>query len=151
MISRATSLLPRKLDWMITERADDVRAIMEDNATYIQFSKLGFSNSLVTVLGDNRVNIQRTIRAIMELACQFYVASFWLLPVQLNPMSQNSAMNATQITALTTQVSSITGAEVVSKGMSFEMFGLEDEVTNAVKMIQDFDAVKVRTFTYCLP
>lgn len=143
MISRATSLLPRKLDWMVTDRAEDVRSIMTDNATYIQFTNIGTSNSLITIFGDSRVNIQRTIRAIMELACQFYVTSFWLLPVQFSPMSQAVTLNATQVAALTTQISLTTGAEVVSKGMSFEMFGLEDEVTSAVKMIQEVDIVKV--------
>ena len=67
VISRDTAILPRKLDWMVTERAEDLKALMHDNATYIQFPPLGSSTSLITILGDHRVNIQRTIRAIMQL------------------------------------------------------------------------------------
>jgi len=52
---------------MLTDRADDLRTIMSDNATYIQFPPLGSSTSLITVYGDHRVNIQRTIRSIMQL------------------------------------------------------------------------------------
>ena len=52
---------------MVTDHADDLRAIMSDNATFIQFPPLGSSTSLITVFGDHRVNIQRTIRSIMQL------------------------------------------------------------------------------------
>jgi len=67
VISRDTAILPRKLDWMVTDRADDLKSIMSDNATFIQFPPIGSSTSLITVYGDHRVNIQRTIRSIMQL------------------------------------------------------------------------------------
>jgi len=67
IISRDTAILPRKLDWMVTDRADDLKSIMADNATFIYFPPLGSSTSLITVYGDHRVNIQRTIRSIMQL------------------------------------------------------------------------------------
>ena len=67
IISRDTAILPRKLDWMVTDRAEDLKGIMNDNSTFIQFPPLGSSTSLITVFGDNRVNIQRTIRSIMQL------------------------------------------------------------------------------------
>ena len=54
---------------MATERADDLKALMHDNATFIQFPPIGSSTSLITVIGDNRVNVQRTIRSIMQLVC----------------------------------------------------------------------------------
>jgi len=69
ILSRDSAMLARKMDWMITERADDLKALMHDNATYIQFPPVGSSASLVTVFGDHRVNIQRTIRSIMQLVC----------------------------------------------------------------------------------
>ena len=54
---------------MVTERAEDLKALMHDNATFIQFPPIGSSTSLITVIGDNRVNVQRTIRSIMQLVC----------------------------------------------------------------------------------
>jgi hypothetical protein len=66
-MSRETALLPRKLDWMVTDRTEDLKSIMSDNATFIQFPAIGSSLSLFAVYGDNRVNIQRTIRSIMQL------------------------------------------------------------------------------------
>lgn len=52
---------------MVTERAEDLKAIMHDNATFIQFPPIGSSTSMITVYGDHRVNIQRSVRAIMQL------------------------------------------------------------------------------------
>jgi len=142
VISRDTAILPRKLDWMVTDRAEDLKTIMSDNATYIQFPALGSSTSLITVYGDHRVNIQRTIRSIMQLACQYYVGSFWLLPVQFNALLPPANLNTTAITALLKQISTATGAEAVFKSMCFEMHGLEHEVRAAVNMIMELDIIK---------
>lgn len=65
--SRDTAILPRKLDWMVTDRQDDLKTIMSDNGTFIQFPPLGSSASLITLFGDHRVNIQRSIRSVMQL------------------------------------------------------------------------------------
>ncbi|KAF9560214.1 cytoplasmic protein [Agrocybe pediades] len=142
VISRDTAILPRKLDWMVTDRAEDLKSIMSDNATFIQFPPLGSSTSLITVYGDHRVNIQRTIRSIMQLACQYYVGSFWLLPIQFNALLPPANLNSATITTLLKQISIATGAEVVFKSMCFEMHGLEQEVRAAVNMVMDLDVIK---------
>lgn len=152
------------MDWMVTERGEDLKALMHDNATFIQFPPIGSSTSLITVIGDNRVNVQRTIRSIMQLvclstctlpcasdllnsfviqACQFYVASLWLLPAQFNVLMPSTSLNPSQVSAILKQVSYASGAEIVFKGMCFEMHGLEHEVRAAVSMLLDLDIVKV--------
>ncbi|KIK97654.1 hypothetical protein PAXRUDRAFT_824705 [Paxillus rubicundulus Ve08.2h10] len=142
VISRDTVIVPRKLDWMVLDRAEDLKSIMADNATFVQFPPIGSSTSLITVYGDHRVNIQRTIRGIMQLACQYYIASFWLLPIQYNVLLPPTTLNSSQVTTLLKQISLTTGAEVVFKSMCFEMHGLEHEVRAAVNMILDLDIVK---------
>jgi hypothetical protein len=67
VISRDTAILPRKLDWLLTERLEDIKVIMNDNGTYIQVPSVGSQASLITVFGDHRVNIERTIRSVMAL------------------------------------------------------------------------------------
>lgn len=142
VISRDTAILPRKLDWMVTDRTDDLKTIMSDNATFIQFPPLGSSTSLITVYGDHRVNIQRTIRSIMLLACSYYVGSFWLLPVQFNALLPPATLNPSQVTTILKQISVASGAEVVFKSMCFEMHGLEHEVRSAVNMVMELDVIK---------
>lgn len=142
VVSRDTAILPRKLDWMVTDRGEDLRQIMNDNATFVQFPPLGSSTSLITVYGDHKVNIQRTVRSIMSLACQYYVGSFWLLPVQFNALLPPTTLNPSAVTNLLKQISIATGAEVVFKSMCFEMSGLEHEVRSAIGMIMDLDIIK---------
>ena len=77
-------------------------------------------------------------------ACQFYVASLWLLPAQFNVLMPSTSLNPSQVSAILKQVSYASGAEVVFKGMCFEMHGLEHEVRAAVTMLLDLDIVKVR-------
>lgn len=142
VISRDTAILPRKLEWLVTEKSEDLKSIMSDNSTFIQFPALGSSTSLITVYGDTRVNIQRTVRSIMQLACHYYIASLWLLPMQFNVLLPATTLNAAQVTSLLKQVSMSTGAEVVFKGMCFEMHGMEHEVRAAVSMVLELDIIK---------
>lgn len=113
---------------------------MTDNGTFIGLPALGAQSSVVTVYGDNRVSIERTIRTVMALACQFYVSSLWLLPQAYNAI--NTQMIAAQITPMLQNVANRSGAEVVFKGNCFEIHGLETEVKGAVSMILDLDIVK---------
>jgi hypothetical protein len=77
VISRDTAILPRKLDWMVTDRAEDLKSTMSDNATFIQFPPIGSSTSLITIYGDHRVSIQRTIRSSMQLVRTMLLSNLW--------------------------------------------------------------------------
>ena len=69
LIPQDAILQPRKLDWLVSDRVDDLIAIMSDNATFVRFPILGSSTSIITVYGDHAVNVSRTIRSIMQLVC----------------------------------------------------------------------------------
>ena len=66
-MSRDALILPRKLDWMLSCQLEGLRAIMSDNATFISFPSPGDANNAITIFGDSRFNIQRTIRNVMRL------------------------------------------------------------------------------------
>ena len=89
--------------------------------------------------------VARNDRVVTHIhqACQFYIASLWLLPAQFNVLMPSATLNPTQVTAILKQVSFASGAEVVFKGMCFEMHGLEHEVRAAVSMLLDLEIVKV--------
>ena len=55
----------------------------------------------------------------------------------------STSLNPSQVSAILKQVSYASGAEVVFKGMCFEMHGLEHEVRAAITMLLDLDIVKV--------
>ncbi|GAA5926142.1 uncharacterized protein JCM15063_000196 [Sporobolomyces koalae] len=142
IISRDTAILPRKLDWMLSDRLEDLKQIMNDNGTFINFPPLGSQASLISVYGDHRVNIERSIRAIMGLACQLYVASFWLLPISFDVFMPPSTINPAQIPPILRHISVTSGAEAVFKSNCFEFHGLEAEVRQAVQLVLELDFVK---------
>ncbi|KAF4612187.1 hypothetical protein D9613_004566 [Agrocybe pediades] len=145
VISKETAILRRTLDWMITDRAENLISIMSGNATFIQFPPRGSSTSLITVYGDHGVTIQRTIRSILQLACQYYVGSIWPMPIQFNALFPLANPNSATITAFLKQISIATGAKVVFKSICFEMHrDLEQEVRAAVNMIKDVDVIKMK-------
>lgn len=76
-------------------------------------------------------------------ACQFYVASFWLLPIHFNVLMPASTINPAQMPAVLKRIANASGAEVVFKSNCFEMHGLEHEVRTAVTMVLELDVVKV--------
>ena len=61
---------------MLTERLDEVKAIMADHATYLEFPPLGSQTSVVSVFGDERTNIHRSIRAVMLLVSPLILPFF---------------------------------------------------------------------------
>jgi hypothetical protein len=71
----------------VTDRAEDLKTIMSDNATFIQFPPIGSSTSLITVFGDHRVNIQRTIRSVMQLVGRTVYLFLPVLTLPLRPVS----------------------------------------------------------------
>lgn len=148
IISRDAAILPRKLDWMLTDRLEELRSIMIDNGTFVAFPLLGSQTSVISVFGDHRVNIERTIRSIMQLACQFYVASLWLLPVGFDVYmpSPQANLNPTQVAPMLKHVANASGAEVVFKSNCFEIHGLESEVRTAVSALLELELIKSFNF-----
>lgn len=67
IISRDTALLPRKLDWVLKQKLEQVKQIMHNNGTFINFPAIGSQTSVISVYGDNVVPIERTIRTLMQL------------------------------------------------------------------------------------
>ncbi|GJJ08826.1 hypothetical protein Clacol_003045 [Clathrus columnatus] len=141
VISREAPLVPRKLDWMITERLDDLKTYMRDNGTYINCPPVGSQTSLITVFGENRIHIQRTLRSIMQLACGFYSASFWLLPIHYNVLMPTT-INPQHMPVILKRVSMTSGSEIVFKGNCFEMHGLDTQVRAAASMVLELDIIK---------
>lgn len=143
---------------MLLERLDELKSIMTDNGTYIHLPPVGSQASLVSVFGDHRVNIQRTCRAVMQLvslfqivsahgnsfaqACQFYVASFWLLPVHFNVLMPVATLNPASMPGVLKRIAGQSGSEVVFKSNCFEMHGLEHEVRSAVMMVLELDVIQ---------
>jgi len=147
IISRDTAMLPRKLDWLLMQKLPQLQEIMFDNGTFINFPPIGSQISVLSVYGDHRVHIERTIRSLMQLACEFYIANVWLLPKSIQDVypngSQPSIINQAAIQSDGNRISIESGAEVVFKSTnSFEVYGTEKVTKRAVEKILELDMVK---------
>lgn len=76
-------------------------------------------------------------------ACQFYTAYIWLLQPQFNVLIPSAGLPPVQAAAISSQISLTTGAEVIFKGMCFEIHGMENEVRNTVSILLDREIVQV--------
>ncbi|KAI9145674.1 hypothetical protein BKA69DRAFT_1139980 [Paraphysoderma sedebokerense] len=143
------TVMPRKIDWIATHKKESLLKIMRDNGTFIALPPLGSSSNIITVYGDNMVYIQRSIRMIARLACDFYVACFRIVP----PLNQNRPMNSAghdlsklpplnQIAAFIKQITSTSLAEIVYNNSFFEVYGFDRSVADAYERISQMDFVK---------
>ncbi|KAG0025420.1 hypothetical protein BGZ81_007184 [Podila clonocystis] len=143
--TRQVSIASRKLDWMLDSHREKLRAIMSDNATFISFPPLGSAGGVIQVYGESRVNVERTIRTVMQLSSQFHSGSITLL----TPMRDNLVLATPSSTGVLSPVanvaklvSQVSGAEVEFRNSCFYMFGNEIQTRIAVQFLADVDFVK---------
>ncbi|KAF9091638.1 hypothetical protein BGX29_010859, partial [Mortierella sp. GBA35] len=143
--TRQVNIASRKLDWMMLNHRDKLRAIMNDNASFIAFPPLGASHPIIFVYAESRVNVERTIRTVMQLSSQFHSGSINLLsPVRENltaiPLSPTNALSP--IASISKLVSQASGAEVEFRNNGFYIFGNEIQTRIAVQFLTDIDFIK---------
>lgn len=73
MYHKDAVLHPRKLDWMLLHRRNDLVKVMRDNGSFVSFPKMGSRNNLVTVYAESRVNAERTLRSLHFLVGLLYI------------------------------------------------------------------------------
>ncbi|KAF9580306.1 hypothetical protein BGW38_003098, partial [Lunasporangiospora selenospora] len=135
--ARSVNIATRKLEWMVMNHREELRTIMTNNASFISFPPLGASQPVITVYGESRVNVERTIRTVMQLSCRFHSGSVSLLsdPLSLH-LSTSPLANIAQLVAQTS------GAEVEYRNSGFSIFGDEIQMKMAVQYLTEFDFMK---------
>ncbi|KAG0010158.1 hypothetical protein BGZ80_001742 [Entomortierella chlamydospora] len=147
--TRQVSIASRKLDWMLLNHRDRLRSIMNDNATFIAFPPLGATHPVIIVYGESRVNVERTIRTVMQLSSQFHSGSINILsPVRENllaiPMNPSNVLSP--VANISKLVSQASGAEVEFRNNGFLIFGNEIQTRIAVQFLTDVDFIKTHHY-----
>ncbi|KAK9680731.1 hypothetical protein K7432_015863 [Basidiobolus ranarum] len=134
LIKRHITLQPRKLDWLPLIRNTDLVETMHNNATSVIFPNLESGHSYVIIYGQNESEVSRTTKAIMRMTSNVFSGWLWLesnipgsQPIQL-PTKE-------EMDNLLSQISLSTGAEVVYKTHSFEVFGEANQLKAAFRLI----------------
>ncbi|KAF8928186.1 hypothetical protein BGZ58_009824 [Dissophora ornata] len=137
--TRQVNIATRKLDWMLLNHRDKLRSIMLDNATFIAFPPLGGTHPTISVYGESNVNVERTIRTVMQLSCHFHSGSITMRDIALSIHVPHTLSSLPTICKLVSQAS---GAEVEYRNNGFLMFGSEIQTRVAMQFLAEVDIVK---------
>ncbi|KAI1816913.1 hypothetical protein GGS20DRAFT_575150 [Poronia punctata] len=123
-------ITPAKIDSIVLGRMDKVRKIMETSGTYIMFPHLASQRNMIRVQGVEGLHIERAMRELMNLAGQFYHASWWFQ--QMGPV-----VNPNEIRAMLGEICSNSDADVFFDKVSstFTMTGSDDAVKSALTVL----------------
>ncbi len=123
---------------MWTTQKERLYRAMHQNGTYIHIPSLGHNSNLVTVFGCNPVFVERTIRMLMLLACEFYVSC-----IQLKPTYRLSIGPEGIDAAKLSQMVGSTQSEVVLQKQFVEIYGLQNPAKDAYANITEMRSIKV--------
>jgi hypothetical protein len=127
-----------KVDYILLERLDKIRKIIEANGSYVLLPPLGNHSGVLRAQATDILNVERTVREIMGLAGQFYSASWWVThpdPSQRHPTPAD-------IRAMLPDICINSGAELTFEKLNFHINGSDDAVKAAMSIINTLPFVK---------
>ncbi|CAO3682790.1 unnamed protein product [Rhizopus stolonifer] len=148
MYHKDTDLSARKIDWLLLHRRDELRKIMHDNGAYIMFPTIGSGKNKVTVYAENRVNAERTLRALNLQACNIYEAFFHFNHQENTEVFGSSASlfnSPPHLATFVSDLSHVSGSEVFYKPDlgCIEVLGSERAIRNAYQRLQEIQFLQV--------
>ncbi|KAF9926376.1 hypothetical protein FBU30_004008 [Linnemannia zychae] len=127
--TRTVNIAARKLDWMLLNHREKLRTIMNDNASFIAFPPLGGTYPTIFVYGQSSVNVERTIRTVMQLSCHFHSGSILMRDIPHSMLALQSSASLANICKIVSQSS---GAEIEYRANGFQMCGSEVQARRAM-------------------
>ncbi|KAI8647055.1 hypothetical protein BD408DRAFT_327764, partial [Parasitella parasitica] len=149
MYHKDTALYARKIDWLLLHRRDELRKIMHDNGAYIEFPPIGSGDNKVTVYAENRVNAERTLRALNFQACNIYEACFYFNnrdgAIYDSAGTHTFFDSTSNLSSLVSQLSQVSGSEVIYKTDPgcIEVLGAERAIRNVYQRLQEMQFLQV--------
>ncbi|KAK5156188.1 hypothetical protein LTS14_005075 [Recurvomyces mirabilis] len=127
-----------KVDYILLERLDKIRKIIEANGSYVLLPPLGNHSGVLRVQATDILNVERTVREIMGLAGQFYSASWWVT----HPDPSQRQPTPSDIRAMLPDICINSGAEITFEKLNFHINGSDDAVKAAMSIINTLPFVK---------
>ncbi|KAK3614986.1 hypothetical protein LTR56_017025 [Elasticomyces elasticus] len=127
-----------KVDYILLDRLDKIRKIIEANGSYVVLPPLGNHSGVLRVQATDILNVERTVREIMGLAGQFYSASWWVT----HPDPSQRQPTPSDIRAMLPDICINSGAEITFEKLNFHINGSDDSVKAAMSIINTLPFVK---------
>lgn len=148
LVSKTVTLMPRKVDWLLQERLEALRLLMLDNGTYLELPVIGSQQGAITVSGTSRVDVERSLRTLMQLVSPYYTANVWLMPGSYDALNLSTKPDTRALSSIATAISAGTGAEVAFQNNHFEIAGLDREVRAALRQLMRVPTLKHYTYEF---
>ncbi|SAM09295.1 hypothetical protein [Absidia glauca] len=119
MYHKESIMKPTKLDWILRYQPDQLTKIMKDNGSVILFPALGSGCNTVTVYGENRVSVERSLRLLNYLQYDLYEVSF-IFKSDDNADEETTAQHIfgslEKLSLILSQLTQISGTEMIYCG-----------------------------------
>ena len=116
---------------------------------YIEFPPIGSGDNRVTVYAENRVNAERTLRALNFQACNIYEACFYFNnrdgAIYDSAGTHTFFDSTSNLSSLVSQLSQVSGSEVIYKTDPgcVEVLGAERAIRNVYQRLQEMQFLQV--------
>ncbi|KAJ9112499.1 hypothetical protein QFC22_006246 [Naganishia vaughanmartiniae] len=140
VFSKEAAVVPRKLDWLISEKQREITRIMSDNGSHVELIP-GPQAGVVRVYGDHRISVDRTMKHLMMLFTELTLATVFTMPIQQDGLHADSAGFDSSLEAVLKMAASSTKAEIGYRSGQFEICGTLSEVRKSLPLILSSDAV----------
>ncbi|KAL7317550.1 hypothetical protein PS15m_003891 [Mucor circinelloides] len=125
MCNSQSILNPRKRDWLLLYKKEELTKLMRDNGSFIAFPPFGSENSnQIQVFAENNINIERTLRTLNYMTSHIFQAVI--------------CVNAVQPTEMIARLSQDSGAQVIFRTdfNQFEITGSKEQIQCIVQIIR---------------
>lgn len=124
MCNTQSVLNPRKRDWLLLYKKQELTKIMRDNGSFISFPAFGSEKSQIQVYAENNVHVERTLRSLNYLTSHIFQAIIYV--------------NTVQSADTVARLSQDSGAKVIYRTdlNQFEITGSKEQIHSAVQIIR---------------
>ena len=143
IIQKKVVLSPRKMEWLFHHKKLQVRKICRDNAVTIQFPKVNSNNTNTVIFtGFNNNLVNRAIRMVKLLLCEYYVMSIQTA-TQFESLEQFQKY-CSQLQLLIFPIFTKYNVEILVHKNIIEICGSSHDCQQAYLTMTNFDMIKIR-------
>ncbi|CAO3614513.1 unnamed protein product [Mucor hiemalis] len=124
MCNSQSVLNPRKRDWLLLYKKQELTKIMRDNGSFISFPAFGSEKSQIQVYAENNIHVERTLRSLNYLSSHIFQAIIYV--------------NTVQSADTVARLSQDSGAKVIYRTdlNQFEITGSKEQIHSVVQIIR---------------
>ncbi|KAG5518375.1 hypothetical protein PMAC_003172 [Pneumocystis sp. 'macacae'] len=144
LMSKTITITAPKKDWLLIERLNDIKNIMSNNASYINFPILGSQNIEINIFSSHDYLIDNTIDSFISLLSDYYNTAYWIFPLSSHTQNSETLFTDSEIKKILMNITEKHRVEITYKHGCFEIAGMKDEIKKAARIISEIPIIQNR-------